>query len=154
MTAIRADVLLAEDDSADAELILASLGEEVGTGRVHVAHDGEEALDFVFCRGGHAGRAFDAPLRVVILDIKLTKVTGLEVLRQLKHNPRTRSIPVVLLTSSNVVRDIEAGYRFGANSYVQKPVDFAEFRDTVRLLGVYWLTVNVPPPVVPAVEAR
>jgi two-component system, response regulator len=145
MTTVHADVLLVEDDSADAELILASLGDDTMSERVHVAPDGQDALDWVFCRGGYAGRPTDAPPRVIILDVKVTKVGGLDVLRQLKRDPRTSAIPVVMLSSSNLFPDVEAGYRLGANSYVQKPVDFDQFRATVRQLGVYWLTVNEPP---------
>ena len=146
MTPREIDVLLAEDDSADVELILASLGDDIRPDRVHVARDGEEVLDFVFCRAEHADRASVAAPRLVLLDIKLPKVTGLDVLRQIKGDPRTRTIPVVLLTSSNMRRDVALGYAFGANSYVQKPVDFGEFRETVQLVSLYWLTLNVPPP--------
>ena len=137
------DVLLGEDDSADAELILTSLGGDGIADRVHVAQDGEEALDFLFGRATYAARARTAPPRLVLLDIKLPKVTGLDVLRQIKLDPRTRLIPVVMLTSSNIRRDVALGYSLGANSYVQKPVDFDEFRETVRLIGSYWLTLNV-----------
>jgi len=139
------DVLLAEDDAADAELILTSLGDGMAD-RVHVARDGEEALDFVFCRAAFADRLSLALPRLVLLDIKLPKVIGLDVLRQIKHDPRTRTIPVVLLTSSNIKRDVALGYELGANSYIQKSVDFEQFRETVQLIGAYWLTVNTPVP--------
>lgn len=146
MERFRADVVLVEDDPADAELILESLGTDGMGRRVHVAPDGEDALDYVFCRAAYASRPPGEMPRLVILDINATKVGGLDVLRQLKHDPRTATIPVVMLTSSNLLRDVTAGYELGANSYVQKPVDFTQFRETVRLLGVYWLSVNEPPP--------
>lgn len=146
MSARDIDVLLAEDDSADAELILTSLGRDGMADRVHVARDGEEALDFVFARAAHVDRISVALPRLVLLDIKLPKVTGLDVLRQIKHDPRTKMIPVVLLTSSNIKRDVALGYELGANSYIQKPVDFGQFRETVQLIGSYWLTVNTPVP--------
>jgi CheY-like chemotaxis protein len=109
MNTREAEVLLAEDNPADAELILESLAGEGLADRVHLARDGEEALDFVFCRGRYAHRTFGAPPRLIVLDVKLPKVTGLEVLRQLKRDPRTRAIPVVMLTSSNIDRDIALG---------------------------------------------
>jgi CheY-like chemotaxis protein len=146
VTASDADVLLAEDDPADAELILASLGATGLAARVHVARDGEEALDFVFARGAYDGRSVARLPKLVLLDVKLPKVTGLEVVRVIKLDPRTRPIPVVLLTSSNLNRDVALGYEYGANSYVQKPVDFGEFREAVQRLATYWLTVNVPSP--------
>ena len=146
MDGLRADVVLVEDDPADAELILESLGTDGLGRRVHVSPDGEDALDFVFARRDYASRVPGDLPRLVIVDIHAPKVGGLDVLRELKHDVRTSSIPVVMLTSSNLLRDVTAGYALGANSYVQKPVDFAEFRETVRLLGTYWLTVNEPPP--------
>ena len=146
MDRLNADVVLVEDDSADAELILESLG-TAGLGRrVHVSPDGEDALDFVFARRRYVARAAGELPRLVIVDIHAPKVGGLDVLRELKGDERTASVPVVMLTSSNLLRDVTAGYTLGANSYVQKPVDFDEFRETVRLLGLYWLTVNEPPP--------
>ena len=145
MTADDADVLLADDDPADAELILTSLGSTGLTGRVHVARDGAEALDFVFSRVA-AGQSITVLPRLVLLGVKLPKITGLEVVRQIKLDPRTRPIPVVLLTSSNLDRDVALGYEYGANSYVQKPVDFGEFREAVQRVSAYWLTVNVPSP--------
>jgi two-component system, response regulator len=146
MERYRADVVLVEDDPADAELILESLGADGMAQRVHVAPDGEDALDYVFCRAAYAGRPQGELPRLFILDINATKVGGLDVLRQLKLDARTATIPVVMLTSSNLLRDVAAGYELGANSYVQKPVDFTQFRETVRLLGVYWLSINEPPP--------
>jgi CheY-like chemotaxis protein len=139
------DILLVEDHAADAELALHALRLHDVEPRVYVAHDGAEALDFLFCRGPFAGRSFTSPPAVVLLDLKLPKVDGLEVLRQLKADPRTRAIPVVVLTSSKVAQDILHSYRLGVNSYVQKPVDFAQFRAAVKTLGAYWLTLNEPP---------
>lgn len=143
MTTHDIEVLLAEDDAADAELILTSLGNDGLRDRVHVVRDGEEALDFLFCRALYAPRASIALPRLVLLDIKLPKVTGLDVLREIKRERRTRAIPVVMLTSSNIERDVQLGYDLGANSYIQKPVEFAEFREKVRLLSAYWLTANI-----------
>lgn len=142
----RVDVLLAEDDPSDAELIQLALGQENLLNPVHHVRDGEEALDFLFCRGVYAGRSFGAPPRLVILDIKLPRVSGLEVLREMKRDVRTFAIPAVLLTSSKIDREVARGYRLGANSYVQKPVDFDQFRTAVQRLGRYWLSVNEPPP--------
>jgi two-component system, response regulator len=146
MSLRRAEVLLAEDDPADAELIMLALGQENLSSLVHHVRDGEEALDFVFCRGVYAGRSFSAPPRLLILDIKLPKVSGLEVLRETKRDVRTCAIPVVLLTSSKIDSEVARGYRLGVNSYVQKPVDFDQFRAAIQRLGQYWLSVNEPPP--------
>jgi two-component system, response regulator len=138
-------VLLADDNPADAELIMLSLGEDL-VGHIHHVHDGEEALDFLLCRSGYAHRSFEPPPRLIILDIKLPKLSGLEVLDEIKRDPRTRAIPAVLLTSSRLDRDVVRGYQLGANSYVQKPVQFDRFRQIVRDLGAYWLAVNEPVP--------
>jgi len=146
MTAHDVDILLVEDHAPDAELTLHALRLPNVEPRVHVAHDGAEALDFLFCRGPFAGRSFASPPTVVLLDLKLPKVDGFEVLRQVKTDPRTRAIPVVVLTSSKVARDIVHTYRLGVNSYVQKPVDFAQFRAAVKELSAYWLSLNEPPP--------
>jgi CheY-like chemotaxis protein len=113
---------------------------------VHVARDGQEALDFVLGHGPFAGYDAAATLRLIMLDVKLPKVTGLDVLREIKTNASTRAIPVVLLTSSNLTRDVALAYQLGANSYVQKPVDFQQFRDAIRLVGVYWLRLNMTAP--------
>ena len=139
------EVLLADDNAADAELIMLALGEDI-VGRIHHVHDGEEALDFLLCRAGYTQRSFEAPPRLIVLDIKLPKVSGLEVLAEIKRDPRTRAIPTVLLTSSRLEKYVVRGYHLGANSYVQKPVQFDRFRQIVRQLGAYWLAVNEPAP--------
>lgn len=136
------EILLVEDNPADVELTLHALREHNLANRIRVARDGAEALDFLFCRGPFADRRFDSPPRIVLLDLKLPKVDGLEVLRQLKADARTRPIPVVILTSSDEERDRVQGYQLGVNSYIRKPVDFDQFRETVRQLGLYWLLVN------------
>jgi two-component system response regulator len=146
MSRLPVQMLLAEDSPSDADLILASMAKDGNAGAIHVVHDGVEALDFVFCRGDYADRDQAPRLRVIVLDVKLPKVDGFEVLRAVKADERTRSIPVVMLTSSNIDSDVARGYELGANSYVQKPVDFERFRRTVRHLGLYWLTMNEQPP--------
>jgi two-component system, response regulator len=140
------EILLVEDNPMDLELTLHALRKENLSNCIQVARDGEEALEFLFCRGGHSQRSFDHPPRLIVLDLKLPKVDGLEVLRQIKKDSRTRAIPVAILTSSKEERDLVEGYNLGANSYIQKPVDFDQFRDTVKQLGLYWLVVNQPPP--------
>jgi len=138
------DFLLAEDNPSDAELILQCLHEY--SNRLLAVHDGEEALDYLFCRGPFANRSPLVMPRVVVLDVKLPKIDGLAVLRAMRGDPRTRPIPVVMLTSSKLQNDVATAYRLGANSYVQKPVEFDRFRETVRALGAYWLTINEPLP--------
>ena len=140
------DILLVEDNLADAEFVIESLRGQGIADRVHHLHDGAEALDFLFARGAHAGRAQEPPPRLVLLDIKLPRVDGFSVLRELKNHPSMRVIPVVMLTSSNVERDVALCYRLGVNSYVQKPVVFEQLRATVQLLGRYWLGANAAPP--------
>jgi two-component system response regulator len=139
-------MLLAEDSGSDGDLILASLAKVSLAEATHVVHDGVETLDFVFCRAEYADRLSEPPLRVIVLDVKLPKLDGFEVLREIKAHSRTRLIPIVLLTSSNIDADIARGYLLGANSYVQKPVDFEQFRETIRQLGLYWMGINEPPP--------
>jgi two-component system, response regulator len=141
-----AEILLVEDNPGDAELTLNALARSGVRQNVHTVHDGEEALDFLFCRGSYSARMFESPPRLVLLDVKLPKVNGLEVLQKVKEDPRTRAIPIVMLTSSREERDLVAGYKYGANSYIQKPLDFMEFRETAKHLGLYWLTVNAAPP--------
>jgi CheY-like chemotaxis protein len=140
------EILLVEDNEADEELTVHALRVNNLANCIHVARDGEEALDFLFCRGAHAGRDFENPPRLVLLDLKLPKVDGLEVLRQIKNDPRTRAIPFVILTASREERDLIEGYHLGVNSYIQKPVDFLQFREIVKQLGLYWLLVNLSPP--------
>lgn len=140
------EILLVEDNPDDVELALLALRRNHLANSIHVARDGEEALDFLFCRGPHAERRFDAPPRVVLLDLKLPKIDGLEVLREIKKDIRTRAVPVVVMTSSKEQRDMVEGYHLGVNSYIQKPVDFNEFRNIIKQLGFYWLVINQPPP--------
>jgi CheY-like chemotaxis protein len=140
------DILLVEDDSDDLELTMHSLIDGRIGSRIQVARDGEEALDFLFCRGPHRQRDRSRRPKLILLDLKLPKVGGLEVLEQIKSDPRTSAVPVVVLTSSKQEPDMARSYRSGVNSYVQKPVDFDEFRATIQQLGVYWLVLNQPPP--------
>jgi two-component system, response regulator len=139
------DILLVDDSQDDVDLTLHALRAENLANTVFVARDGEEALNFLFCSGPHAQRSFDHPPKLVLLDLKLPKVDGMQVLKQVKSDARTRAIPVVLMTSSKEERDLVRGYALGANSYLQKPVDFDEFRKMVKLLGLYWLVINQPP---------
>jgi two-component system, response regulator len=146
MKAGEVEILLVEDNAKDVELTLHALRKENLSNRIQVMRDGEEALEFLFCQGTYANRSFESPPKLVVLDLKLPKVDGLEVLRTIKNDSRTRAIPVAILTSSNEDRDLVAGYKLGVNSYIQKPVDFNQFRDTVKQLGLYWLLVNQSPP--------
>lgn len=140
------EILLVEDDPADAELTVLSLRKERLANPIQVARDGAEALDYLFCRGIFASRSFDHPPRLVLLDLKLPRISGHDVLRAIKADERTRSIPVVVLTSSNQERDLVECYQFGVNSYIQKPVDLQKFQETVRHFGLYWLVINHAPP--------
>src|SRR3981189_968516 len=130
MSANEVDILLVEDNQDDVDLTLHTLRTENLANKIFVVRDGEEALDFLFCRGAFAQRSIDHPPKIVLLDLKLPKVDGIEVLRQIKSDPRTKMIPVVILTSSKEERDLAMGYNLGANSYIQKPVDFEQFRNT------------------------
>jgi two-component system, response regulator len=145
MNATEVDILLVDDSQDDIDLTLHALHSENLANHVFVAHDGEEALDFLFCTGPHANRSFDHPPKLVLLDLKLPKVDGMQVLKKVKGDARTKEIPIVLLTSSREERDRISGYESGVNSYLQKPVDFAEFRKVVKLAGLYWLVTNQPP---------
>ena len=140
------EVLLVEDNPHDAEMTIRSLKKvNLANNLVHV-RDGEEALDFIFAQGNFAGRdVINAP-KVILLDIKMPKVDGIEVLRQLKSNEVTRCIPVVIMTSSKEEQDIISSYELGVNSYVVKPVDFHEFVNAIKELGVFWAVINEPPP--------
>jgi CheY-like chemotaxis protein len=139
------EILLVEDNSRDLELALHALEKAKVGNHIQVARDGAEALDFIFCRGAFAGRKVENGPRVILLDLKLPKVDGLEVLRAIKADERTRSIPVVMLTSSKEQRDVVESYRLGVNSYIVKPVNFEQFAVAVRDLGFYWLLLNEPP---------
>lgn len=140
------EILLVEDSPDDVELAIHALRREKLANDITVARDGEEAMDFVFCRGPHAHRSFQNPVRLILLDLKLPKVGGLEVLKAIKGDPRTKAIPVVIMTSSREERDMVDGYKLGVNAYVQKPVDFEQFRGVVKDLGLFWLVINQAPP--------
>ena len=139
-------ILLVEDNRDDEALTLRALKKNNIKNEVVVAHDGVEALDYLFGTGSYAGRDLTDMPQVILLDLKLPRVDGLEVLRRLRADERTRLLPVVILTSSNEEQDRINGYGLGANSYVRKPVDFAQFIEAVRQLGLYWLILNEPPP--------
>ena len=144
--ASEAFLLLVEDNQDDVDLTLHALRRSGVAARVEIARDGEEALSFLFARGAHAGRdAADLP-QLVLLDINLPKRSGLEVLREIRSHPATRLLPVAMLSTSVEGRDVAASYGGGANSYVRKPVDFGDFVEATRQLGLYWLVLNEPPP--------
>jgi len=145
MSKTTVEILLVEDNPDDVELTLHALRREKLANTVQVARDGEEALDYIFCRGQYVGRNHVHP-RVVLLDLKLPKIDGLQVLKEMKQDQRTKTIPVVILTSSREERDLVSSYELGVNAYIQKPVDFDQFRETVKTLGLFWLVVNQPPP--------
>lgn len=139
------EVLLAEDDPADIALVLHAFQKHHLSNPIHIVRDGAEALEFVSRTGRYADRPAASPY-VVLLDLKLPLVDGIEVLRRIKEDPATRSVPVVMLTSSREDRDLAACYELGVNSYIVKPVDFVQFDEVVRQLGLYWLLVNQSPP--------
>jgi two-component system, response regulator len=139
-------ILLVEDNRDDEELTLRALAKSQITNRVVVVRDGVEALDWMFRRGTHANRPENEVAQVVLLDLKLPKIDGLEVLRQLRANEATKLTPIVILTSSVEEQDLVRGYGLGANSYIRKPVDFTQFVDSVKQLGMYWLVLNQPVP--------
>ena len=138
-------ILMVEDDPKDVELTLMALEDYKLANEVVVARDGEEALDYLYCRGKFTTRTPDNPA-VLLLDLKLPKVDGLEVLQQIKSDEKLRMIPVVVLTSSHEERDMVASYKLGVNAYVVKPVDFHEFINAVKELGIFWAVINEPPP--------
>lgn len=138
-------ILLVEDNPQDLALALRALKKANVGNRIEVARDGAEALDFIFCEGAHAGRRIEDTPQVILLDLKLPKIDGLEVLQRLKGDPRTRAIPVVVLTSSKEQSDVLESYKLGTNSYVVKPVSFDQFAAAVQQLGLYWLLLNHPP---------
>ncbi|HEX5100884.1 MAG TPA: response regulator [Polyangiaceae bacterium] len=139
------EILLVEDSPTDRELTLRALEKAKIANRIEIARDGAEALDFIFGTGEHAGRAGEEPPRLVLLDLKLPKVDGLEVLERIKKDPAKRSIPVVVLTSSREQRDLVESYNLGVNSYIVKPVEFEGFMAAVMELGMYWLILNQAP---------
>jgi two-component system response regulator len=140
------EILLVEDSAEDAELTIRALRRSKIANEIRVAEDGAEALDFLFCRGEHEDRTFVHPPRLVMLDLKLPKISGMEVLRAIRADERTKAIPVVVLTSSKEERDLIEGYKLGVNAYAQKPVDFEQFSETVRQIGMFWMLVNQAPP--------
>ena len=139
------EILLVEDSPMDLELALRALQKAKVANHIQVARDGAEALEFVFGEGAHAGRRIEDAPKVILLDLKLPKVDGLEVLQRIKGDPRTKTIPVVVLTSSKEQRDIVESYKLGVNSYIVKPVNFERFAEAVQELGFYWLLLNQPP---------
>jgi len=139
------NILLVEDNPDDEALTLRALRKNNVMNRIEVARDGVEALDFLFARGAHAGRNPADQPAVILLDLKLPKLDGLEVLREIRANPSTRRLPVVILTSSREQQDLVGGYDLGANSYIRKPVDFDQFLNAVKQLQLYWLVLNEIP---------
>jgi two-component system, response regulator len=140
-----AEILLVEDNPQDLQLTLRALAKAGVGNRVQVARDGAEALDFLFCEGAHAHRRIEDTPKVVLLDLKLPKVDGLEVLHRVKSDARTQSTPVVVLSSSKEQSDVVRSYRLGVSSYIVKPVNFDGYAEVVRKLGMYWLVLNQPP---------
>jgi two-component system response regulator len=145
MTQQSVEILLVEDNPDDVELTLRAFKKHNLTNRIQICRDGAEALDYVFGEGPFAGRNVDNTPRVILLDLKLPKVTGLEVLQRIKSDQRTQRIPVVVLTSSREERDLIESYRLGVNSYIVKPVNFEQFTEAVQKVGLYWLLLNEAP---------
>ena len=139
------EILMVEDTQQDLDLALRALRKAKLGNRIHVTRDGEEALQFIFCEGLYSGRKIENGPKVILLDLKLPKIDGLEVLKRIKGDPRTKSIPVVVLTSSKEQGDVVESYNLGVNSYIVKPVNFEQFTDSVQKLGLYWLLFNHPP---------
>jgi two-component system, response regulator len=138
------ELLLVEDNPNDLELTLRALQKAKVSNHIHVARDGAEALEFIFCEGAHTGRRFTHNPKMILLDLKLPKIDGLEVLKRIKGDPRTNMIPVVMLTSSQMQSDVVESYRLGVNSYIVKPVTFEQFAQAVGEIGLYWLVHNQP----------
>jgi CheY-like chemotaxis protein len=139
------EILLVEDNADDLDMALRSLRKANLTNQIQTVRDGAEALEFIFCQSAFAGRKFENPPKVILLDLKLPKIDGMEVLKRIKSDPRTKMIPVVILTSSKEQRDVIESYNLGVNSYIVKPVNFEQFAVAVRELGMYWLLHNQPP---------
>ncbi len=144
MTESAVEILLVEDNPNDVELTLHALTKNHVSNNVHVVRDGVEALEFIFCTGAYAERNIQDTPKMILLDLKLPKVDGLEVLQRIKEDQRFRATPVVVLTSSREERDIVESYRLGVNSYIVKPVDFKKFTEAVQQIGLYWLLLNQP----------
>jgi two-component system response regulator len=140
-----AEILLIEDNLQDLELTQRVLRKANLANHIHIARDGAEALDFLFCEGVHAERKIEDGPKVILLDLKLPKLDGLQVLKRIKSDPRTRTIPVVVLTSSKEQNDVVESYHLGVNSYIVKPVNFERFAEAVEQMGMYWLLLNQPP---------
>jgi len=140
------ELLLVEDNSSDAELAVRELRRHKFANRIVVIGDGAEAMDFIFCRGIYKSRSFTRPPKLILLDLKLPKVDGLQILAAIKKDARTRAIPVVLMTSSNEQKDLVESYHLGANAFIQKPVDFDAFRKAIERVGMFWLATNQSPP--------
>jgi two-component system response regulator len=141
-------ILLVEDNPDDEALTIRALKKNNIQNKVVIARDGAEALEYIFCEGKYSDRNITEMPQVVLLDLKLPKIDGLEVLERIRSDNRTKLLPIVILTTSNEERDIVEGYRLGANSYIRKPVDFAQFAEAVRQLGLYWLVLNQSPPII------
>jgi len=139
------EILLVEDNPQDAELMIRALRKQNLANQIHIAEDGAEALDFIFCKGQYSDRDFSKSPKVIFLDLKLPKISGLEVLQEIKSNPLTRTLPVVVVTSSRENPDIKKAYELGVNSYVVKPVNFDDFLKAMSQIGLYWLLVNEIP---------
>jgi CheY-like chemotaxis protein len=140
------EILLVEDNQDDLDMTLRSLRKANLANHIQIARDGAEALEFIFCQGAHAGRKIEHIPKVVLLDLKLPKIDGMEVLKRVKGDPRTKMIPIVMLTSSKEQKDVIESYHLGVNSYIVKPVDFEGFAAAVQELGMYWLLLNQPKP--------
>jgi two-component system response regulator len=139
------DILMVEDNPDDEQLTLRALNKHHLANKIHVVRDGQEALDYVFCKGKYADRNIADHPNVILLDIKLPLIDGIEVLRRIKADDRTKTIPVVMLTSSHEERDLVETYRLGVNSYIVKPVNFEQFTESARAMGMYWMLLNRPP---------
>jgi len=148
------EILLIEDSPEDAELTIRALRRNKLANEIQVVEDGAEALDFLFCRGSFKDRTPSEYPKLVLLDLKLPKVSGMEVLRAIRDDERTKAIPVVVLTSSKEEMDLMEGYKLGVNAYAQKPVDFEQFAETVRQIGMFWMLINKLPPPGEAVATR
>jgi two-component system response regulator len=139
------EILLVEDSEDDLDMTLRALRKANMANHIQIARDGAEALDFIFCEGAHAARKIENMPKLILLDLKLPKIDGMEVLRRVKTDPRTKMIPVVMLTSSKEQNDVITSYGLGSNSYIVKPVDFESFAEAVQKMGMYWLLLNQPP---------